>query len=113
MSRCSINRFKSGGRCGGDSGAGAKENTSGMSKSFSELLAAREAQDRIWTASTASTASTAPAAAATPEQPQKLATPALTQMMQQQGQIVVHQKSTAPSKDHIMNLILQGDMDDE
>jgi hypothetical protein len=91
MSKCNMNKFKPGGRCGGDSGACAKENPSGVSSSYSALLAARDAQDRSF------------------------ATPALKQMFeaaQPQQQAIILAKKPVVDKQKIMDMILQGDMSD-
>jgi hypothetical protein len=86
-----MNKFKPGGRCGGDSGACEKENPSGVTSSYSALLAARDAQDRSF------------------------ATPALKQMFdnsQPQQQAIILAKKPAMDKQKIMDTILQGDMSD-
>ena len=48
MSKCNMNKFKPGGRCGGDSETRVKEDTQGVATSFASLLAARDAQDSSW-----------------------------------------------------------------
>ena len=89
MSKCNMNKFKVGGRCGGDSssGASAKGDTQGVASSFSALMAARDAQDR---------ALTAPAIQTTPNQ-----------------QAIVIAKKPIADKQKIMDFILQGDMNDD
>ena len=91
MSKCNMNKFKAGGRCGGDSsasGASAKGDTQGVATSFSALMAARDAQDRAFTAPM-----------------QKEVTPT------QQAIVIV--KKPIADKQKIMDLILQGDMNDD
>lgn len=92
MSKCNMNKFKAGGRCGGDSGTSAKEDTQGVKSSFAALMAARDAQDRAFTA---------PA-------------PALViQEVTPTQQAIVIAKKPIADKQKIMDLILQGDMDDD
>ncbi len=103
MSKCNMNKFKPGGRCGGDSGACAKENPSSVSSSYSALLAARDAQDRSFV------------------------TPALKQMFEAakpqhivqaspsgggEQQAIIIAKKPVIDKQKIMDMILQGDMSD-
>ena len=85
-----MNKFKPGGRCGGDSGTRAKEDTQGVATSFASLLAARDAQDRAF------------------------ATPGLQKAFSEpQQQVIVLAKKPVQDKQKIMDLILQGDMEDE
>lgn len=69
-----------------------KEDTQGVSSSFTALMAARDAQDRTWT-----------------EKP--LATPALQKMVQESQAIALIKKPVI-DKQKIMDLILQGDMEE-
>ena len=95
MSKCNMNKFKAGGRCGGDSSSGtsAKGDTQGVATSFSALMAARDAQDRAFTAPTV-IASARPAVIPT-------------------EQAIVIVKKPIADKQKIMDLILQGDMNDD
>jgi hypothetical protein len=53
MSKCQARKFLAGGRCGGTSAPGTKEDTQGVQASFSQLLAQREAMDaKMWAAPT-------------------------------------------------------------
>ena len=53
MSKCQARKFLAGGRCGGTSAPGTKEDTQGVQTSFSQLLAQREAMDaKMWAAPT-------------------------------------------------------------
>ncbi len=103
MSKCNMNKFKPGGRCGGDSVPVKKEDTQGVSSSYSALLAARDAQDRSF------------------------ATPALKQMFEAakpqhivqaspsgggEQQAIILAKKPVVDKQKIMDMILQGDMSD-
>ena len=91
MSKCNMNKFKPGGRCGGDSVPVKKEDTQGVSSSYSALLAARDAQDRSF------------------------ATPALKQMFEAakpEQQAIIIAKKPVIDKQKIMDMILQGDMSD-
>ena len=85
-----MNKFKAGGRCGGDSssGASAKGDTQGVATSFSALMAARDAQDRALTA------------------------PTVKETTPNQQAIVIAKKPIA-DKQKIMDFILQGDMNDD
>lgn len=92
MSKCNMNKFKPGGRCGGDSAPLQKEDTQGMASSFASLLAARDAQDRTF------------------------ATPGLQKVFEEskpQQQAIVLAKKPVQDKQKIMDLILQGDMEDD
>jgi hypothetical protein len=63
MSKCQINKYKAGGRCGGTSGSASEGYTSAE---FTAYLTKRQEQDRLFsataTASSASSATTATAA---------------------------------------------------
>lgn len=53
MSKCQARKFLAGGRCGGSSACGTKEDTQGVSSSFAALLAQRDAMDvKMWAAPT-------------------------------------------------------------
>lgn len=48
MSKCQMKKYLAGGRAGGTTQTW-KEDTSQTSQAFSQLMAAREAQDKMWT----------------------------------------------------------------
>lgn len=103
MSRCGINRYKAGGRCGSFEPSGSKQDTTHLGASFASMMAAREAQD---------------AALKSPVPVKQYATPALTQVASGQSltQVASGQalplvaSSKAPTtKQKDIDLILQSD----
>jgi hypothetical protein len=94
MSKCGINRYKAGGRCG-TVDSGQRQTAGGMTDSqlgvsLSAMLSAREAQD-----------------AALKMPIKQYATPALQQVAM--GQAIVMKQPEAKQKD--IDFILQGDLD--
>ena len=95
MSKCGINRYKAGGRCGSfeTSVKGNGEDGPQIGTSFAAMLAAREAQDASFKAPV-----------------KQYATPALTQAVATQA-VVLKQPQLANSKQKDIDMILQGDFD--
>jgi hypothetical protein len=84
MSKCQAKKYLAGGRCGGGSGPCVKEDSSGLSASFSAYLAARSQQDsQLWS--------------------QANSLPASTQL------VVVPKKEESQQKNADIDLILNGD----
>jgi hypothetical protein len=91
MSKCQMNKYKAGGRCGG-SGSGKpvlEGSGGGLGQSLSAMMAARDQQDSMW--SSPSPPSAAP--------------------MQQQNQLVLQPK-VAQDRKKDLEFILQGDFAD-
>jgi hypothetical protein len=94
MSKCGINRFKSGGRCGASSSCvrGGGLSDSQLGANFASMMAAREAQD---------------VALRSAPPVKQYATPALTQVANEQT-LAIHQQAPS-SKQKDIDCILQGD----
>jgi hypothetical protein len=65
MSKCQMNKYRAGGRCGGSAqpgrGGGEASSASVVSGALANLMAAREQQDRVFAPATATATATAPA----------------------------------------------------
>ena len=53
MSKCQMNKYKAGGRCGGSGGSGSGKpvlegSGGGLGQSLSAMMAARDQQDSMW-----------------------------------------------------------------
>ena len=94
MSKCQIQKYKPGGRCGGDSQE-CKKDGGNISKELSALLAARSKQDSFFNGAV-------PAAATAPSQQQR------QQQKDNQTQITIHQPTKNMSSNDI-DIILAGD----
>lgn len=108
MSKCHMNKFKPGGRCGGDSGTYAKENPTAVSSSYSALLAARDAQDRSF-------ATPALQKVFENAQPEHIGAARLVHASPSGGgqqQAIILAKKPAMDKQKYMDIVLQGDMSD-
>ncbi len=87
MSKCQMKKFLPGGRCGGSNPC-VKEDTSQTSQAFSQLMAAREAQDRMWTQPATTIPSNIPS----------------------QAIVLVKEEQKPPNKKDLISTILNGDM---
>jgi hypothetical protein len=92
MSKCGINRYKAGGRCGAFETSAKGVDTSQVGTSFAAILAQREAQDATMRAPPV----------------KQYATPALTQVVA--GQALVKRNVSLPeAKQKDIDMILRGD----
>lgn len=100
MSKCQMNKYKAGGRCGG-SGSGRpvlEGSGGGLGQSLSAMMAARDQQDSMWSAPSAAPS---PASATIVQDKQRA-----------QHQIVLAQPKVAQDRKKDLEFILQGDFAD-
>ncbi len=105
MSKCQRSKFFAGGKAGAGTGggqAGGSGPAGELGTSMAALLAARDAQDKMWTTPAATSALGAA--------PKQLATPALTQLAVVTTQPANYKQM---SKEEMMKIICSGDMSDD
>ena len=85
MSKCQMRKFLPGGRCSSSNNC-VKEDTTQTGKALSDLMAAREAQDRMWTQTT------------------------ISSNIPSQAIVVVKEQQKPPNKKDLISTILNGDM---
>ena len=100
MSKCQMNKYRAGGRCGGSAqpgrGGGEASSASVVSGALANLMAAREQQDRVF----APAPEAAPAPAAAKQQ---------SQQQQQQQALVTQVAPPRPEKKECIDIILGDD----
>ena len=90
MSKCQMNKYRAGGRCGGSAQPGRDSHASVVSGALANLMAAREQQDRVF--------APAPEAAA-----------AAAKQQQQQQALVTQVAPPRPEKKECIDIILGDD----
>ena len=89
MSKCQMNKYRAGGRCGGSAQPGRESHASIVSGALANLMAAREQQDRAF----------APVAPPVPAPPTQVTSHALVKQVAQ----------PRPEKKECIDIILDGD----
>ena len=107
MSKCQMNKYRAGGRCGGSAqpgrGGGEASSASVVSGALANLMAAREQQDRVFAPGPEAEQVPAAAAAAAAAKQQS------QQQSQQQQSIIKQVAPPRPEKKECIDIILGGD----
>lgn len=96
MSKCQMNKYRPGGRCGGDSKGDTKCNPE-FNSSLASLMAQRDKQDAMFTS---------------PSVASQAGAPPTGQKSAAKNQLVITETTTKTSKDAYIQLLLEGDYEE-